>query len=76
MDGGGTWAAMSTRNAEVLRVLACDVDVDRLTFGHRLSDEGLSVGVFIGDRGGIFKSTPWQYNNRRTVTLQDNQTAG
>ena len=48
MDGGGTWAAMSTRNSEVLRVLACDVDVDCLTCGHRLSDKGLSVGVFIG----------------------------
>ena len=63
MDGGGTWTAMSTRNSEVLRVLACDMGVDCLMCWHQLSVEGSSVGVFIGDRGGIFKSTQWQHNN-------------
>ena len=49
---------------EVSKVLACDVGVDCLTSGHRLTEEELSVVVFLGTRGGIHNVLIQHQQNR------------
>ena len=48
LQKNGAIKGTSTRNPEILGVLACDVSVDHSTRGHQLSNEELSVVIFIG----------------------------